>query len=158
MFPHHSVAGVRRPLFAAVAAIERASIRATEEICPLWILEPSRFGKFLVEWRILKALFAGVSPAPKHGPQNAVFTMAPVSIRVCQCSVLRKFHINRCTCRINTQCECVCSDACTFQNICGCTDVLKSTTGTSCDNSLFHIQFSIAYLIFQCEINLLHPG
>ena len=72
----------------------------------------------------------------------------------CQCSVLCKFHINRCTCRINTQCKCICSDTCAFQNICCCTDVLKSTTGTSCDNSLFHIQFSIAYLIFQCEINL----
>lgn len=27
------------------------------------------------------ALFAGVSPAPKQGPQNAVLTIAPVSIR-----------------------------------------------------------------------------
>ncbi len=27
-----------------------------------------------------KPLFAGVSPAPKHGPQNAVFKTAPVSI------------------------------------------------------------------------------
>ena len=30
-----AVAGVRNPLFAAVAAIERASIRATDAICPL---------------------------------------------------------------------------------------------------------------------------
>ena len=71
----------------------------------------------------------------------------------CQCSVLCKFHINRCTCRINTQCKCICSDACTFQDIRSRTDIFKSTTGTSCDNSLFHIQFSIVYLIFQCEIN-----
>ena len=28
---------------------KKASIRATEEICPFWILDPSRFGKFLVE-------------------------------------------------------------------------------------------------------------
>ena len=27
------------------------------------------------------ALLAGVSPAPKHGPQNAVLTMVPVAIR-----------------------------------------------------------------------------
>ena len=39
---------VRKPLFAAVAAIDLASISATEEICPFWTLEPSRFGKFLV--------------------------------------------------------------------------------------------------------------
>ena len=76
-----AVAGVRNPLFAAVAAMERASMSATEEICPLWSLLPSRFGKFLVVWRMDRALFAGVSPAPKHGPQNAVFTTVPASIR-----------------------------------------------------------------------------
>ena len=76
-----SAAEVKKPLFAAVAAIERASISATEEICPLCNLEPSRFGKFLVEWRILNALLAGVSPAPKQGPQNAVFTIVPAAIR-----------------------------------------------------------------------------
>ena len=34
---------------AAVAAIERASIKATDAICPFVTLEPSLFGKFLVE-------------------------------------------------------------------------------------------------------------
>ena len=68
-------------MFAAVAAMERASIRATDAIWPLCSLEPSRFGKFLVEWRMLKPLLAGVSPAPKQGPQKAVFMTAPVSIR-----------------------------------------------------------------------------
>ena len=33
--PANSVAGVSCPLFAAVAAMERASIRATEEIIPI---------------------------------------------------------------------------------------------------------------------------
>ena len=80
-FTSTSVAAVKNPLFAAVAAIERASISATEATCPFCTLEPSRFGKFLVEWRMENALFAGVSPAPKHGPQNAVLTIAPVSIR-----------------------------------------------------------------------------
>ena len=42
-------------------------------------LDPSRLGKFLVECLILNALFAGVSPAPKQGPQNAVLRIAPVS-------------------------------------------------------------------------------
>ena len=76
-----SVAAVRYPLLAAVAAIERASIRATDDICPFCNLEPSLLGKFLVECLIENALLAGVSPAPKHGPQNAVLTIAPVSIR-----------------------------------------------------------------------------
>ena len=73
-------APVRYPLFAAVAAIERASIRATDEIWPFWSFEPSRFGKLRVECLIENALFAGVSPAPKHGPQKAVLSTAPVSI------------------------------------------------------------------------------
>ena len=34
---------------AAVAAMERASISATEAICPFCTLEPSRFGKLRVE-------------------------------------------------------------------------------------------------------------
>ena len=59
--------------------MERASIRATEAIWPLCSLLPSLLGKFLVEWRMLKALLAGVSPAPKQGPQKAVFMTAPVS-------------------------------------------------------------------------------
>ena len=69
------------PPFAAVAAIERASMSATALSWPAPGLEPSRFGKLRVAWRMLSALFAGVSPAPKHGPQNAVFTMAPVAMR-----------------------------------------------------------------------------
>ena len=35
--------------FAAVAAMDLASISATEEICPFCSLLPSRLGKFLVE-------------------------------------------------------------------------------------------------------------
>ena len=73
------MAGVSTPLLAAVAAMERASIRATEEIWPFWSLLPSLLGKLRVEWRILNALLAGVSPAPKQGPQKAVFMTAPVS-------------------------------------------------------------------------------
>ena len=73
------VADVNTPLLAAVAAIDLASMRATDDICPFCSLLPSRLGKFLVECLIENALFAGVSPAPKHGPQNAVLSTAPVS-------------------------------------------------------------------------------
>ena len=69
--PSNSVAGVSIPLLAAVAAMERASMSATEEIWPFCSFEPSLLGKFRVECRMLNALFAGVSPAPKQGPQNA---------------------------------------------------------------------------------------
>ena len=41
--------GSQHTLVGAVAAMERASIRATEAIWPFCSLEPSRFGKFLVE-------------------------------------------------------------------------------------------------------------
>ena len=66
---------------AAVAAMERASMRATAENWPLPGFEPSRFGKLRVVWRMLKALFAGVSPAPKQGPQKAVLNIAPAARR-----------------------------------------------------------------------------
>ena len=75
-----SVAGVRYPLLAAVAAIDLASISATDAICPFCNLLPSLLGKLRVECLILNALLAGVSPAPKHGPQNAVFITPPASI------------------------------------------------------------------------------
>ena len=69
------------PLFLAVAATDLASISATADICPEPGFEPSLFGKFLVVCLIDNPLFAGVSPAPKQGPQKAVFTTAPLSIR-----------------------------------------------------------------------------
>ena len=54
---------------------------ATDAICPSPGLLPSRFGKFRVVWRIESPPFAGTSPAPKHGPQNAERSVAPVSMR-----------------------------------------------------------------------------
>ncbi len=75
-----SIADVRYPLLAAVAAIERASISATEAICPSVTFEPSLLGKLRVECLIDSPLLGGTSPAPKHGPQNAERTVAPVAI------------------------------------------------------------------------------
>ena len=74
------MAGVNIPPLAAVAAILLASISATEDICPFPGFEPSLLGKFLVTCLILSIPFAGVSPAPKHGPQNAVLIVAPAAI------------------------------------------------------------------------------
>ena len=76
-----SNAEVKTPPFTAVAAIERASISATEAI---WLsdgLLPSLLSKFLVVCRMLKPLLHGTSPAPKHGPQKHGFTTAPLSIK-----------------------------------------------------------------------------
>ena len=61
--------------------MERASMRATADICPCPGFEPSLLGKFLVVWRMEKPLWLGVSPAPKQGPQKAVFMTAPASAR-----------------------------------------------------------------------------
>ena len=66
---------------AAVAAIDLASISATEASCPAFGFEPSLFGKFRVVCLMLRLLLAGVSHAPKQGPQKAVLTVAPAVIR-----------------------------------------------------------------------------
>ena len=55
-----------------------ASIKATEAIWPSFGLLPSLLGKFLVVCLIDNSSLAGVSPAPKQGPQNASLNMAPV--------------------------------------------------------------------------------
>ena len=69
------------PPLAAVAAMERASMSATSESCPCPGFDPSRLGKLRVVWRMLRPLFDGTSPAPKHGPQNAGFITTPASMR-----------------------------------------------------------------------------
>jgi len=65
----------------------------------------------------------------------------------CQNAILSQFHINRSTCRIYTQCEGICTNALAFKDISCCTDIFKSTTCTSCDNSLFYIKFTINYFV-----------
>ena len=72
---------VSTPPFAAVAAIERASISATDAIWLLAGLLPSLDSKLRVVCLIDSALLAGTSPAPKHGPQNALLTLAPLLTR-----------------------------------------------------------------------------
>ena len=57
--------------------MERASMSATPDICPSPGLLPSRFGKFRVVWRMENSPLAGVSPAPKHGPQKHSRMIAP---------------------------------------------------------------------------------
>ncbi len=53
---------------------------ATAESWPPDGLEPSRLGKLRVEWRMDSAPLAGVSPAPKQGPQKAFLSTAPAAI------------------------------------------------------------------------------
>ena len=50
-------------------------------ICPSPGLEPSRFGKLRVVWRMENSPFAGVSPAPKQGPQKHSRITAPAETR-----------------------------------------------------------------------------
>ena len=81
-------AEVSTPPFAAVAAMERASMSATDAICPSAGLEPSRLSKFLVVWRTEKPLLQGTSPAPKQGPQKQGLSTAPLSIRAAAAPLL----------------------------------------------------------------------
>ena len=77
-----AVAGVRMPPLAVVAAMLRASIRATPASWPAPGLEPSRLGKLRVVCRMDSAPLKGTSPAPKQGPQKAVRMVAPEAIRL----------------------------------------------------------------------------
>ena len=74
--------------------------------------------------------------------------------KICNCTILNKFHINRCTCRIYAECKFICSDVLSFDDICSCTDILESTACTAGDDSLLNIKLAINYLVSQCERNL----
>ena len=50
---------------------------ATPAICPSPGLLPSRLGKLRVVWRMESSPLAGVSPAPKQGPQKHSRMIAP---------------------------------------------------------------------------------
>ena len=70
--------------------------------------------------------------------------------KICQDSISCKFHIDRSTCRINTECKCISSNACTTKDICCCADIFKSTARASCNDSLIHIKLSVDHFVFQC--------
>ena len=76
--------------------------------------------------------------------------------QICDCSIFHKFHINRCTCRIYTECKLIRTDVSSFYNIRCCTDIFKSTTCTSRDDSLINIEFSVHNLalkrIIHCSV------
>ena len=53
---------------------------ATAAVWPSPGLLPSRLAKLRVAWRMDRELLAGVSPAPKQGPQKAGFITHPASM------------------------------------------------------------------------------
>ena len=67
----------------------------------------------------------------------------PCCKEVSQDTVSCKFHIDRCTCRVNAECKGVCTDACSAEDVCCCTDILKSAACTSGDDSLLYIKFTV---------------
>ena len=77
------------------------------------------------------------------------FNYSTCSKELCQDTIFCKFHINRRTCRINTESESICSNAGSTKDISCCTDILKSATCTSCDDSLLYIKFAIYYFVFK---------
>ena len=54
-------------------------------------------------------------------------------------TVFHKFHIHWRTRRIHTKCKCIRTNVFTANDICCRADILKSTAGTSCDDSLLYI-------------------
>ena len=73
--------------------------------------------------------------------------------KIRNCTVFHKFHIDWCTCRIYTKCKFIWANVMTFDDVCCCADIFKSTTGTSCDDSLIHIKFSINHFILKWIIH-----
>ena len=63
-----------------------------------------------------------------------------------------QLHIDRRTCRINTQGKLIGTNKFIFQNICCVTNIFKSTAGTSGNDTLINIQPAIAHFIFQSKI------
>ena len=74
--------------------------------------------------------------------------------QICQSSVSRQFHVNRCAGRIYTQSKCVISDTVSAQDVRCVTDIFKSAARTSGNDTLIHQQSAVVYFIFQCERNL----
>ena len=72
------------------------------------------------------------------------------SKKISQDTISRKFHVDWSTCRVNAECKCICTDACSAKDVCCCTDIFESTAGTSCDDSLIYIKLSVNDFIFQC--------
>ena len=45
---------------------------------------------------------------------------------ISQDTISCKFHIDWCTCRVNAECKGICTDTCSAEDVCCCTDILKS--------------------------------
>ena len=68
---------------------------------------------------------------------------------ICDSTVFHQFHVNRSTCRIHTECKGIGADVLPADNVRRGTDILKSASGTSCNDSLLHVEFSVSYFILQ---------
>ena len=69
--------------------------------------------------------------------------------KVCNGSILYKLHINRRTCRINTERKGIRPDISAPDNVRCRTDIFKAAAGTSGNNPLLYIEFSIPDLILE---------
>ena len=76
------------------------------------------------------------------------------SHKVSQHAVLRQFHVDRGTCRINAQSKGVRADARPTENIRCRADIFESAAGAARDDSLFHIEFPVNHLVPQAIIHL----
>ncbi len=67
--------------------------------------------------------------------------------------VAYQLHIDRHTGRVYTQRKFICSDTCAIQNIRRITNIFKSASCASCNNTLIYIQSAITYFFFQIQIH-----
>ena len=75
--------------------------------------------------------------------------------KVSNAAIFNQFHKDRLGCRINTQGEFIGTNGLASKDICGITEVLITTTGTSGDHTLLNIQASIMDLVCQFKVNVI---
>ena len=69
--------------------------------------------------------------------------------KVCHRTVLYKFHVDRRTCRVYTECKLVGADIFSADDISRGADIFKPATGASGDDALVHVEFSVHDLVLE---------
>ena len=65
------------------------------------------------------------------------------------CSIFHKFHVNWCTCRVNTECKFIRTNIFSFDDICCSADIFKTAARASCNNTLIYIELSVYHFALQ---------
>ena len=152
-----SVAAVIRPPLAAVAAMERASIRHTPANWPSAGLDPSRLGKFRVVCRRLKPLLAGTSPAPKQGPQKLGLMTAPVSSRSAVAPIFVSSRLTGDTGGVYVQSEGTVAGGAAPEDVRRLGNVVEEAAGASGDDTLIRPDAAVTDFVRELHMGLRIP-